>query len=154
MQDMGAVCCDGLESCTGGDFRVQAGECQSDICCSGNRSCEASNFFGDLLQSSWIRSQRCDGIDACKGGASTFLSGDLTCNGMASCEDQGVFFVGGTHAINCTGENACRCDAGTCSFTIIDLVGVAWCQDHGNRAISVFQGDLWIWLRVKTPYPR
>ena len=157
MQDAGAICCDGVESCTRGEFGMMAGECQNDICCSGNRSCEDSAFFSRTS----VRSQRCDGIDACKGGASSWLSGDLTCNGMASCEDRTVTFgsevnVTPTHAITCTGENACRCDAidpSDCVFLIFDLFGAAWCQDHGNCAISVFQGDLWIWLWVKTLYP-
>ena len=144
MLDMGAICCDGLESCTQGGFRVQAGECQNDICCSGNRSCQASTFFANTF----IRNQRCDGIDACKGEASSPLSGDLTCNGMASCEDRTVTFwsevnVTPTHAITCTGENACRCDATTCAFVMADFVGVAWCLDHGNRAISVCSKEVY-----------
>ena len=150
MVGIGAICCDGLESCTGGDFRVRAGECQNDICCSGNGTCQASEFRAEIFPiRRFIGSLRCDGIDACKLAFAGELSGDLTCDGMASCEDAGVTFVGGTHAITCTGENACRCDTRTCVFS---FAGVAWCQ--GNRAISVFQGDLWIWLWVTIPYPR
>ena len=132
MQGMGAICCDGVEACTAGSFSVQDGECQSDVCCSGNRSCEDSVFFG-FSEGIFIRNQRCDGIDACKGGESDSLSGDLTCNGMGSCEDRPVKFISTsnvrlTHAITCTGENACRCTGVACDFAILDLAGVAWCQ--------------------------
>ena len=158
MLGMGAICCDGVQACTAGWFAVQAGECQRDICCSGNRSCEDSTFTGGF-PSRFIRNQRCDGIDACKGGVSSFVSGDLTCNGMAACENRWVQFIRRsnamlTHAITCTGENACRCEPNVtgCQFDIFDFIGVAWCQ--GNRAISVFQGDLWVWVKTcQNPVP-
>ena len=145
MVGTGAICCDGVEACTAGSFVMGDGECQSDICCSGNRSCEASRFQG-TFPSNFIRNQRCDGIDACKGGISSFLSGDFTCNGMASCQDREATFVSEgsvtpTHAITCTGENACSCDPTGCDFVIFDLVGVAWCQ--GNRAISVCSKEIY-----------
>ena len=146
---MGAVCCDGVEACTAGSFVMGDGECQSDICCSGNGSCQASDFQ-DNFPISFVRSQRCDGIGACKGGDSSYLSGDLTCDGMASCEDRTVSFVSEvdvtpTHAITCTGENACRCDpsASACTFSFFDLFAVTWCQDHGNRAISVCSKEIY-----------